>query len=74
MASVIPSRALAPKAVVAELSRPGPYPVLRGELALVGLPGVVFTPETGTGLPAVLRLPTQTVVVSTLAWSRLRGR
>jgi dienelactone hydrolase len=53
MASVIPGKALAPKALVAELSRPGPYPVLRGELALVGLPGVVFTPESGTGLPAV---------------------
>lgn len=53
MASVIPGKALAPKAVVAELSRPGPYPVLRGELALVGLPGVVLTPATGTGLPAV---------------------
>ncbi|MEJ2865989.1 dienelactone hydrolase family protein [Actinomycetospora flava] len=53
MASVIPGKALAPKAVVAELSRPGPYPVLRGELALVGLPGVVFTPASGTALPAV---------------------
>ena len=53
MASVIGGKALAPKAVVAELSRPGPYPVLRGELALVGLPGAVFTPATGTGLPAV---------------------
>lgn len=53
MASVIGAKALAPKAVVAELSRPGPYPVLRGELALVGLPGVVFTPASGTALPAV---------------------
>jgi len=53
MASVIGGKALAPKAVVAELSRPGPYSVLRGELALVGLPGTVFTPSTGTGLPAV---------------------
>ena len=42
MASVIGGKALAPKAVVAELSRPGPYPVLRGELALVGLPGEPF--------------------------------
>ena len=47
MASVIGGKALAPKAVVAELSRPGPYPVLRGELALVGLPGAVFTPRHG---------------------------
>ncbi len=38
----------------AELSRPGPHDVLRGELALVGLPGVVSTPRTGLGLPAVV--------------------
>jgi dienelactone hydrolase len=38
----------------AELSRPGPHEVLRGELALVGLPGVVSTPRTGLGLPAVV--------------------
>lgn len=44
---------LGAKAAVAELSKPGPYPVLRGELALVGLPGAVFTPASGTGLPAV---------------------
>lgn len=53
MASVLPTRSLAPKAIVAELGRPGPHPVLRGELALVGLPGVVFTPTSGTGLPAI---------------------
>lgn len=41
------------KEVVAELSRPGPYTVLRGDLALVGLPGAVFTPSEGAGLPAV---------------------
>jgi dienelactone hydrolase len=38
----------------AELSRPGPHDVLRGELALVGLPGVVSTPRRGLGLPAVV--------------------
>jgi dienelactone hydrolase len=38
----------------AELGRPGPHPVLRGELALVGLPGVVCTPSSGFGLPAVV--------------------
>jgi dienelactone hydrolase len=38
----------------AELSRPGPHQVLRGELALVGLPGVVSTPRSGLGLPAVV--------------------
>ena len=37
----------------AELSGPGPHDVLRGELALVGLPGVVSTPRSGLGLPAV---------------------
>lgn len=36
-----------------ELSRPGPRRVLRGDLARVGLPGVVFTPESGSGLPAI---------------------
>ena len=36
-----------------ELSRPGPYAVLRGELGLVGLPGVIYTPSEGFGLPAV---------------------
>jgi dienelactone hydrolase len=36
-----------------QLSRPGTHEVLRGDLALVGLPGVVFTPRTGSGLPAV---------------------
>lgn len=38
----------------ATLSRPGPHQVLRGELALVGLPGVVSTPSEGLGLPAVV--------------------
>jgi dienelactone hydrolase len=41
------------KQALDELSRPGPNPVARGDLALVGLPGVVFTPRTGLGLPAV---------------------
>jgi dienelactone hydrolase len=35
------------------LSRPGPHPVLRGDLGMVGIPGVVFAPEEGLGLPAV---------------------
>lgn len=35
------------------LSRRGPHEVLRGDLALVGLPGAVFTPDSGLGLPAV---------------------
>ncbi|MEU5691283.1 alpha/beta hydrolase [Actinosynnema sp. NPDC020468] len=41
------------KQVLDRLSRPGPHPVLRGDLALVGLPGLVYTPEEGLGLPAV---------------------
>lgn len=41
------------KRLLEQLSRPGPYDVLRGDLALVGLPGVVFTPSTGFNLPAV---------------------
>lgn len=36
-----------------ELSRPGPHGVLRGDLALVGMPGVIFTPQSGRGVPAV---------------------
>ncbi|MGB6228219.1 MAG: alpha/beta hydrolase, partial [Pseudonocardiaceae bacterium] len=38
---------------VEELSRPGPYAVARGDLEAAGLPGVVFTPRSGLGLPAV---------------------
>ncbi|MGH3981087.1 MAG: dienelactone hydrolase family protein [Pseudonocardiaceae bacterium] len=41
------------KRVAEELSRPGPHEVLRGDLALVGFPGVVFAPRSGLGLPAV---------------------
>lgn len=36
-----------------QLSRPGPLPVLRGDLGMVGIPGVVFAPEEGLGLPAI---------------------
>ncbi|WP_298178401.1 alpha/beta hydrolase [Saccharomonospora sp.] len=41
------------KRLLEQLSRPGPHDVLRGDLALVGLPGVVFTPRAGLNLPAV---------------------
>ncbi|MGW6449702.1 dienelactone hydrolase family protein [Lentzea sp. NPDC055074] len=44
---------LTAKQALEQLSRPGPHPVLRGDLALVGLPGVIFTPQSGLGLPAV---------------------
>jgi len=36
-----------------ELAHPGPHEVLRGDLALAGLPGAVYTPQSGLGLPAV---------------------
>ncbi|MBM7770278.1 dienelactone hydrolase [Actinokineospora baliensis] len=41
------------KHLLDELARPGPHQVLRGDLALVGMPGVVFTPAAGLGLPAI---------------------
>jgi dienelactone hydrolase len=41
------------KDAVEQLSRPGPHRVLRGDLGMVGIPGVVFAPEEGLGLPAV---------------------
>src|SRR5881398_131934 len=41
------------KELVDELARRGPHEVLRGDLALVGLPGLVFTPASGYNLPAV---------------------
>lgn len=41
------------KQVLDQLGKPGPHPVLRGDLALVGLPGLVYTPAAGLGLPAV---------------------
>lgn len=46
--------ALTAKQAFKELSRPGPHRVMRGDLALVGLPGAVLTPESGKGLPAVV--------------------
>lgn len=41
------------KELAYELALPGPHEVLRGDLGLVGLPGVVFTPASGQGLPAI---------------------
>ncbi|GGM51442.1 dienelactone hydrolase [Longimycelium tulufanense] len=41
------------KKALDELSRPGPHTVLHGDLGLVGLPGLVLTPRSGLGLPAV---------------------
>lgn len=42
-----------PKELLEELTHPGPHTVLRGNLALAGLPGVVFTPARGLNLPAI---------------------
>lgn len=42
-----------PKDALARLSRPGPFTALRGDLGMVGIPGLVFAPEEGLGLPAV---------------------
>ncbi|EHR49043.1 dienelactone hydrolase-like enzyme [Saccharomonospora marina XMU15] len=42
-----------PRRLLEQLSFPGPHEVLRGDLALVGLPGVVYTPRAGLGLPAI---------------------
>lgn len=41
------------KKLFAKLRRRGPYRVLRGDLAFAGLPGVVYTPESGLNLPGV---------------------
>ncbi|MGB7235526.1 MAG: hypothetical protein WBD41_06015 [Rhodococcus sp. (in: high G+C Gram-positive bacteria)] len=42
-----------PKKLAALLGKRGPHKVLRGNLALAGQPGIVFTPATGYNLPAV---------------------
>jgi dienelactone hydrolase len=42
------------KDAILRLSRPGPHRVLRGDLGIMGIPGVVFAPEEGLGLPAVV--------------------
>ncbi|WP_144206497.1 dienelactone hydrolase family protein [Mycobacterium tilburgii] len=39
--------------LVAALTRRGPHQVLRGDLAFAGLPGVVYTPESGLNLPGI---------------------
>ena len=39
--------------LVRALARRGPHRVLRGDLAFAGLPGVVYTPDSGFNLPGV---------------------
>lgn len=46
-------RVASTKKLVKALSRRGPHRVLRGDLAFAGIPGVVFTPESGFNLPGV---------------------
>ncbi|PRW63112.1 dienelactone hydrolase family protein [Actinopolyspora mortivallis] len=41
------------KKVLHELAQRGPHEVLHGDLALVGLPGIVCTPRSGRGLAAI---------------------
>ncbi|MGB6163548.1 MAG: dienelactone hydrolase family protein [Pseudonocardiaceae bacterium] len=41
------------RSMAGELSRPGPHAVARGDLAAAGIPGMMFTPRSGLGLPAV---------------------
>lgn len=36
------------------LTRRGPHRVLRGDLAFAGMPGIVYTPDSGFNLPAVV--------------------
>ena len=38
---------------VSTLADAGPHEVLRGDLGMIGVPGVVYTPAEGLGLPAV---------------------
>src|SRR3954465_4150050 len=42
------------KKLFAALKRRGPHRVLRGDLAFAGMPGVVYTPESGFNLPGVV--------------------
>ncbi|MGI5127425.1 dienelactone hydrolase family protein [Pseudonocardia sp. CA-107938] len=48
-----PTKGNSAKQALEELSRPGPHTALRGDLGMVGIPGIVFAPEEGLGLPAV---------------------
>lgn len=42
-----------PQKLLAQLTKAGPHKVLRGDLALAGVPGVIYTPSEGLGLPAI---------------------
>jgi pimeloyl-ACP methyl ester carboxylesterase len=47
------STALTARDSFEQLRSPGPHEVRRGDLGLIGLPGVLFTPAEGSSLPAV---------------------
>ena len=42
-----------PKGLLARLTHRGPHRILRGDLAFAGVPGIVYTPESGFGLPGL---------------------
>ncbi len=42
------------KETLGVLSRQGPHEIRHGDLGLVGVPGVIYTPVSGLGLPAVV--------------------
>ncbi|GAA1090335.1 hypothetical protein [Tsukamurella spumae] len=42
-----------PNKLVKQLRRRGPHRVLKGDLGVAGLPGLIYTPESGSNLPAV---------------------
>lgn len=42
-----------PKKLLSQLSRTGPHKVLRGDMAIVGLPGAIYTPTEGKDLPGI---------------------
>lgn len=46
-------RVASTKKLLAALTRRGPHRVLRGDLAFAGVPGVVYTPESGLNLPGI---------------------
>jgi len=46
-------RVASTKRLFKALTRRGPQRVLRGDLAFAGLPGIVYTPESGLNLPGV---------------------
>ncbi|WP_207842689.1 hypothetical protein [Williamsia soli] len=42
-----------PKKLLSQLSKTGPHKVLRGDMAIVGLPGTLYAPAEGKDLPGI---------------------